>query len=224
MGHRPFSVILRCLATRAFEGRNRPSSTLWGITHADRDHRRVRVSRAAGRAEAARRRQRAWSRSTSWCCSTTRRRSCRCPTTSGSGSSPATSPTAPPCRLIVQGTDRCSISPPSSAPGRGRLRSRLPGQSRRHARRARRVPRLGQPAAAGLHQLAGGLWRRLPPAVGDDTALTPQTSYGAQKAIGELLVNDYTRKGFVDGRALRLPTIWCARAGPTGPPRPWPRR
>jgi nucleoside-diphosphate-sugar epimerase len=47
----------------------------------------------------------------------------------------------------------------------------------------------------------------LPPAVGDDTALMPQTSYGAQKAIGELLVNDYSRKGFVDGRALRLPTV-----------------
>src|SRR6266446_4555760 len=41
----------------------------------------------------------------------------------------------------------------------------------------------------------------LPPAVGDDTALTPQTSYGTQKAIGELLVNDYSRKGFIDGRA-----------------------
>jgi len=47
----------------------------------------------------------------------------------------------------------------------------------------------------------------LPPAVGDDTPLTPQTSYGTQKAIGELMVNDYSRKGFVDGRALRLPTV-----------------
>jgi nucleoside-diphosphate-sugar epimerase len=47
----------------------------------------------------------------------------------------------------------------------------------------------------------------LPPAVGDDTALTPQSSYGTQKAIGELLVNDYSRKGFIDGRALRLPTV-----------------
>jgi len=47
----------------------------------------------------------------------------------------------------------------------------------------------------------------LPPAVGDDTVLTPQTSYGTQKAIGELLVNDYSRKGFVDGRAARLPTV-----------------
>jgi nucleoside-diphosphate-sugar epimerase len=46
------------------------------------------------------------------------------------------------------------------------------------------------------------------PEVGyDDMILNPQTSYGAQKAAGELLVNDYSRKGFVDGRALRLPTI-----------------
>jgi nucleoside-diphosphate-sugar epimerase len=44
-------------------------------------------------------------------------------------------------------------------------------------------------------------------AVGDDTPLTPQSSYDTQKAIGELLVNDYSRKGFVDGRALRLPTV-----------------
>ena len=47
----------------------------------------------------------------------------------------------------------------------------------------------------------------LPPTVGDDTPLTPQTFYGIQKAIGELLVNDSSRKGFVDGRALRLPTV-----------------
>ncbi|MBO0737888.1 MAG: NAD-dependent epimerase/dehydratase family protein, partial [Alphaproteobacteria bacterium] len=47
----------------------------------------------------------------------------------------------------------------------------------------------------------------LPPAVGDGTPLTPQTSYGTQKAIGELLVNDYSRKGFIDARAVRLPTV-----------------
>jgi nucleoside-diphosphate-sugar epimerase len=47
----------------------------------------------------------------------------------------------------------------------------------------------------------------MPEAIGDDTPLTPQTSYGAQKAMGELLVNDYSRKGYIDGRALRLPTI-----------------
>lgn len=47
----------------------------------------------------------------------------------------------------------------------------------------------------------------LPPVITDEQKLTPQTSYGAQKAMGELLVADYTRKGFIDGRALRLPTI-----------------
>ncbi len=47
----------------------------------------------------------------------------------------------------------------------------------------------------------------LPPVVQDDTALNPQSSYGAQKAIGELLLSDYSRRGFVDGRVLRLPTI-----------------
>lgn len=47
----------------------------------------------------------------------------------------------------------------------------------------------------------------LPPLVDDRTALTPQSSYGVQKAIGELLLGDYTRKGFVDGRVARLPTI-----------------
>lgn len=41
----------------------------------------------------------------------------------------------------------------------------------------------------------------------DDTPCTPLNSYGTQKAVGELLVNDYSRKGFVDGRSLRLPTI-----------------
>jgi nucleoside-diphosphate-sugar epimerase len=47
----------------------------------------------------------------------------------------------------------------------------------------------------------------LPPVVTDRTDLTPKSSYGTQKAIGELLVADFTRKGFVDGRSLRLPTI-----------------
>jgi len=47
----------------------------------------------------------------------------------------------------------------------------------------------------------------MPDVLDDMTALTPQTSYGSQKAMGELLVNDYSRKGFIDGRALRLPTI-----------------
>ena len=48
---------------------------------------------------------------------------------------------------------------------------------------------------------------QLPDTVLETTALRPQTTYGTQKAIGELLLNDYSRRGFVDGRALRLPTI-----------------
>ena len=47
----------------------------------------------------------------------------------------------------------------------------------------------------------------LPPVIDDRCAVTPQSSYGAQKAMCELLINDYARKGFVDGRVLRLPTI-----------------
>lgn len=52
----------------------------------------------------------------------------------------------------------------------------------------------------------------LPDVIGDDLALTPLTSYGTQKAIGELLLADYSRRGFLDGIGLRLPTI-CIRPG-----------
>jgi nucleoside-diphosphate-sugar epimerase len=51
-----------------------------------------------------------------------------------------------------------------------------------------------------------------PEAIGDEFFSTPLTSYGTQKAICELLVSDYTRKGFLDGVSLRLPTI-CVRPG-----------
>jgi nucleoside-diphosphate-sugar epimerase len=47
----------------------------------------------------------------------------------------------------------------------------------------------------------------MPEVLQDDTHPTPQTSYGAQKAMGELMVADYHRKGLIDGRSLRLPTI-----------------
>jgi nucleoside-diphosphate-sugar epimerase len=46
-----------------------------------------------------------------------------------------------------------------------------------------------------------------PEAIGDEFFSTPLTSYGTQKAIGELLLNDYSRRRFVDGIAIRLPTI-----------------
>jgi nucleoside-diphosphate-sugar epimerase len=51
-----------------------------------------------------------------------------------------------------------------------------------------------------------------PEAIGDDFFQTPLTSYGTQKAIDELLLSDYTRRGFMDGIGIRLPTI-CVRPG-----------
>jgi len=51
-----------------------------------------------------------------------------------------------------------------------------------------------------------------PDAIGDEFFLTPLTSYGTQKAVGELLLADYTRRGFFDGVGIRLPTI-CVRPG-----------
>jgi len=51
-----------------------------------------------------------------------------------------------------------------------------------------------------------------PDKIGDEFFLTPLTSYGTQKAICELLIADYTRKGFLDGIGIRLPTI-CVRPG-----------
>lgn len=47
----------------------------------------------------------------------------------------------------------------------------------------------------------------LPEVITERTAFTPKSSYGTQKAIGELLANDYSRKGFIDGVTLRLPTV-----------------
>ena len=51
-----------------------------------------------------------------------------------------------------------------------------------------------------------------PEKIGDEFFQTPLTSYGTQKAIGELLISDYTRKGILDGVSIRLPTI-CVRPG-----------
>jgi nucleoside-diphosphate-sugar epimerase len=51
-----------------------------------------------------------------------------------------------------------------------------------------------------------------PYAIPDDFHLTPLTSYGTQKAISELLLADYTRRDFLDGVGIRLPTI-CVRPG-----------
>lgn len=52
----------------------------------------------------------------------------------------------------------------------------------------------------------------LPAVVPDAMSPVPQSSYGAQKAMCELLVNDFSRKAFIDGRVVRLPTV-CVRPG-----------
>src|SRR6516164_6608635 len=51
-----------------------------------------------------------------------------------------------------------------------------------------------------------------PEKIGDEFFNTPLLSYGTQKAIGELLISDYSRRGFFDGISIRLPTI-CIRPG-----------
>jgi D-erythronate 2-dehydrogenase len=70
--------------------------------------------------------------------------------------------------------------------------------------RCRRLARPPKFVFASSLAVFGGV---LPDPVRDDSPITPQTSYGAQKAMDELMVYDMTRKGFIDGRALRLPTV-----------------
>jgi D-erythronate 2-dehydrogenase len=60
-------------------------------------------------------------------------------------------------------------------------------------------------AASSIAVFGGSM---MPRTVSDETKQTSQTTYGVTKTITELLVNDYSRKGFLDGRAARLPTIF----------------
>jgi len=54
---------------------------------------------------------------------------------------------------------------------------------------------------------------KLPDPVTDDAPASPRISYGAQKLICEVLIDDYTRRGYIDGRALRLPTVMVRPGG-----------
>jgi D-erythronate 2-dehydrogenase len=56
----------------------------------------------------------------------------------------------------------------------------------------------------------------LPTVVTDATTPTPQGSYGIQKYIGEQFVQDYSRKGFIDGRSVRVPTVVVRPGSPNG--------
>jgi nucleoside-diphosphate-sugar epimerase len=61
----------------------------------------------------------------------------------------------------------------------------------------------------------------MPEVVDDTTKLTPETTYGTTKAICELLVNDYTRKGYLDGRTARLPTVVVRPGRPNAAASSW---
>ena len=69
------------------------------------------------------------------------------------------------------------------------------------ARRSGNAPVVVYASSIAVH---GG---EVPDPVPEGSELNPQTSYGTQKAMGELLLQDMSRKGFIDGRGLRLPTV-----------------
>ena len=95
-----------------------------------------------------------------------------------------------------------------------RLRQGLPHQSRRHAAAVRSHPKIGdgyRPRVVFTSSIAV-FGAPFPDAIGDEFLNAPLTSYGTQKAIGELLLSDYSRRGFFDGIGMRLPTI-CVRPG-----------
>jgi nucleoside-diphosphate-sugar epimerase len=70
--------------------------------------------------------------------------------------------------------------------------------------------------SSSLAAFGGSGERALPAVIDDHTPPNPQTSYGAQKVIGEQLLADYTRKGFLRGRAVRLATVSVRPGRPNG--------
>jgi D-erythronate 2-dehydrogenase len=70
--------------------------------------------------------------------------------------------------------------------------------------------------ASSIAVFGGSPDHRLPPVIDDDTLPNPQSSYGAQKVICEQLLADYTRKGFVRGRGIRLMTVSVRPGRPNG--------
>jgi nucleoside-diphosphate-sugar epimerase len=70
--------------------------------------------------------------------------------------------------------------------------------------------------ASSLAVFGDGPGLALPPLIEDHTLPTPQSSYGIQKFIGEQLVADFTRKGFVQGRSVRLMTVSVRPGKPNG--------
>jgi len=67
--------------------------------------------------------------------------------------------------------------------------------------------RIGRPATFIYASSVAAHGGEVPDPVPEGAELNPQTSYGTQKAMGELLVQDMSRRGIIDGRGLRLPTV-----------------
>ncbi len=97
-------------------------------------------------------------------------------------------------------------------PGRGGVRPVAIGSTSTAPARSGCDPAGGAPATGHLCLDPRGLRRPFPDVVPDDFAPMPLSSYGTQKLIGELILADYSRRGFMDGIGLRLPTI-CVRPG-----------
>ncbi len=86
----------------------------------------------------------------------------------------------------------------------GALRTNLDGG--RNVLEACRA-RVGRPRLVFASSIAAFGGAAMPETVGDRTKQTPETTYGMTKAVLELMINDYSRKGFLDGRSARLPTV-----------------
>lgn len=84
---------------------------------------------------------------------------------------------------------------------------------------ARAIP--GRPRVVFASSIACFGGEAMQPSNSDGTKLTPQTTYGVTKAICELLVNDYSRKGFFDGRSARLPTVIVRPGKPNAAASSW---
>ena len=70
-----------------------------------------------------------------------------------------------------------------------------------------RARRTARPPRVVFASSVAAFGRDLPAVLDDSITPNPQTSYGMQKVVSEYLLSDYSRKGFMDGRSLRLPTI-----------------
>lgn len=127
-------------------------------------------------------------------------------------------------RSVVDGDDvsvfhlAAMVSSACEADFDGGMRANLDG-TRAVLEAVRALPGAGRVVFASSIAVFGGDAVTAP--VSDSTKATPQTTYGMTKAIGELLINDYTRRGFVDGRSARLPTVIIRPGRPNAAASSW---